>query len=172
MSTTEIVLREPAFLPALPSTAVASVVLEAWLRGRCFQTTKAYGWVVSDLKRFLGVRSVEAAIESFLSAGRFGAKRIALSYKSNLSERGLAAATIRQRLTAIRSMVNSAREVGCIEWSLDIKLPPKGRCLDMSGPGDDGGRQMRSKAREDSQTPDRTKRLRRTLRRGTWPSSC
>jgi integrase/recombinase XerC len=157
---TEIALREPVLSPALPSTSVATVVLEAWLRGRCFQTTKAYGWVVSDLKRFLGVPSVEAAIESFLAAGRFGAKRIALSYKSNLSERGLAAATIRQRLTAIRSLINSAREVGCIEWSLDIKLPPKGKCLDMSGPGDDGWRQMRGKAREASQTPDRTKRPR------------
>jgi integrase/recombinase XerC len=146
--------------PALSAPSVSSVVLEAWLRGRCAQTTKAYGWVLSDLKRFLRVPSEEAAIESFLSAGRFGAKRITVSYKSNLTERKLASATIRQRLSAIRSLVTSAREAGCIEWALDIKSPRRDKCRDMSGPGDDGWRKLRDKARVAALTPDCTKRPR------------
>jgi integrase/recombinase XerC len=158
LMSTEIAVREPVTAPALSAPSVSSVVLEAWLRGRCAQTTKAYGWVLSDLKRFLRAPSEEAAIESFLSAGRFGAKRITLSYKSNLTERKLASATIRQRLSAIRSLVTSAREVGCIEWVLDIKAPRRDKCRDMSGPGDDGWRTMRDKARVAAQTPDRTKR--------------
>ena len=64
-----------------------------------------------------------------------------------MATRGLAPATIRRRLSALRSIVAFARTIGEIDWSLDVKSPRVIPYRDTSGPGAEGWLAMLAKAK-------------------------
>ncbi len=138
---------ELAILESSPLAVESDDILASWLSGRKATTVDAYRRDMVDFARFVGARSAASAVEALLHAGHGGANRLALAYRANIVDRGLASATVRRRLAALRSMAKLARQLGRIEWSLDVESPRVARLRDTSGPGLDGWRKIRSTAR-------------------------
>jgi integrase/recombinase XerC len=76
-----------------------------------------------------------------------------LAYRAHLTERGLATATIARRLSALKSMVKIARQVGRVAWALDVDAPRLEPYRDTRGPGLDGWRQLLARASQVASTP-------------------
>lgn len=86
-------------------------------------TRLAYEKDLKDFFRYVaGVALSPAIVQSFLMLGRFEAIALVLRYKASLVDRGLKEATVNRRLAAIKALVNHARKLGLVDWSLaDIK---------------------------------------------------
>jgi integrase/recombinase XerC len=123
-------------------------VLDAFLSGRNRNTLEAYEFDLTDFARFVGAPSPGAAVEGLLALGHGGANRVVLGYRAHLTDRQLATATIARRIAALRSMVKLARQLGRVEWSLDVGSPKVTKYRDTSGPGLDGWFKMRDKGNE------------------------
>ena len=70
-----------------------------------------------------------------------------------MTERRLDAATIARRLSALRSMVTIARQIGRVAWSLDVDGPKSEPYRDTPGPALDGWRRLLKKAAELATSP-------------------
>ncbi len=97
-----------------------SDVLEAFLSGRNTRTLEAYAFDVQDFARYVGAASPGAAVDGLLAMGHGNANWVVLGYRAHLTERKLATATIARRIAALRSMVKLARQIGRVEWTLDV----------------------------------------------------
>ncbi|MEC4807092.1 MAG: tyrosine-type recombinase/integrase [Jaaginema sp. PMC 1079.18] len=102
------------------------LVAELLANKRSPNTCRAY---LKDLKDFFrtmgGGEPTRELITQFLQLDRFSAVSIVLEYKACLIARGLSEATVNRRLSALRSLVNHARQVGLCQWSLaDVKGEP------------------------------------------------
>lgn len=87
---------------------------------RSENTKRAYRTDLSDFFMTMTEKVVTAElINQFLSLPHFDAIQIALKYKANMIERGLAEATINRRLAAVKSLVKYAKMIGACEWNLD-----------------------------------------------------
>ncbi len=122
-------------------------ILDAWLSGRNAQTIDAYRRDWLDFARFVGAGMPGDAVATLLAMGNGPANRVALAYKAHLTGRELASATIARRIAALRSLVKLARQLGRIEWSLDIQSPRLTKYRDTSGPGRDGFLKLRARAK-------------------------
>lgn len=79
-----------------------------------------------DLKDFFASVSGESfnpeIVHKFLQLNRFNVIALVLKYKANLIDRNLKEATVNRRLAAIKALVNHARKLGLVDWSLeDVK---------------------------------------------------
>lgn len=130
-------------------------VLEAFLAGRNPRTMQAYVRDLTDFARFMSPKKPDpaAAVEALLASGHGAANRIALKYRADMTERKLAPATIARRLSALRSMVKIARQIGRVAWSLDVDGPRSEPYRDTRGPGLDGWRRLLKKAAELATSP-------------------
>ena len=102
---------------------VRDVLGELLADKRSRNTRRAYEW---DLKDFFGfianAEPTPSIVASFLQLTRFPAIALVLKYKSSLLDKGLKEATVNRRLAAIKALVNHARQLGLVDWSLnDIK---------------------------------------------------
>ena len=104
---------------ALPAASRRALV-EAFLAGRNPRTFRAYQADLADFGRFVGIEDVEAAARQLVERGHGEANALALAYRTHLLERGLQAATINRRLAALRSLVDLAKTLGMVPWSLDV----------------------------------------------------
>jgi integrase/recombinase XerC len=138
---------EPAVY-AVPAIAGPADIITAWLDGRTATTLKAYTFDLGDFARFLEAPGPAAAVEMFLMGGSGLANRLALSYRADMLRRKLASATIARRLAALRSMVKIARQLGRIEWTLDVDSPKVKPYRDTRGPGRPGFQSMHERAVE------------------------
>ncbi len=136
---------------ALPACTTDDVI-RAFLEGRNQRTMRAYTFDLDDFARFCGLPGAAAAVEALLAAGHAHANRVALAYRAQLVARGLAAATIARRLSALRSMVSIARKLGRVAWALDVEGPRSQAYRDTRGPGLDGWRRMLAKAKQGAVT--------------------
>jgi len=109
-------------------------VLAARLQGLTLRTRNAYEKDLRDFSRFVKVATPSAAVDLLLASGSGAANSIALGYRAHLTERGLAPATISQRVSVLRSIVCVARMIGRITWTLDVKQPRTGHYRDTRGP--------------------------------------
>jgi integrase/recombinase XerC len=119
--------------PHLPAARTTDV-LESWLSGRNPRTLEGYRRDLALFADWLGAGSPDAAVELFLSSGPAHANRLALTWRSSMTEGGLASATIARRLAALRSMVKVARLIGRVNWSLEVEGPRAEPRRDMRGP--------------------------------------
>jgi integrase/recombinase XerC len=119
-------------------------LLSAFLSGRNARTRRAYGQDLADFAIFAGAASLAEAAERLLAHGHGAANELALRYKADLVERGLASATINRRLAALRSLVKAGRLLGLVSWSLEVEGPRQEPYRDTRGPGRDGFRRMLS----------------------------
>jgi integrase/recombinase XerC len=117
-------------------------LVAAWLEGRSERTREAYASDLEDFRRFIGAEDGNAAADALLSRGAGAANELVLAYRSAMTGRGLASATINRRLAALRSLVDLAQLLGSIEWSLGIKNVRHERRKDTAGPGETGVRAL------------------------------
>jgi len=80
-------------------------------------------------------RSAAAELLWGMSPGQ--ANGVMLGYRTSLHERKLSSATIRLRLSALRSMVRTARMLGRIVWTLEVRSPKLVDCRDTRGCGEE-----------------------------------
>jgi integrase/recombinase XerC len=135
--------------PALPTIDLYSAVLS----GRNARTVRAYEADYRDFAAFLGVASPGQALDALISVPHGVANGMALGYRGHLIERGLAPATIARRLSALKSAVKLARQLGRVAWGLEIEAPKVQSYRDTAGPGRTGWRAMLDHAKEAATTP-------------------
>jgi integrase/recombinase XerC len=114
----------------------------AWLEGRSERTREAYASDLEDFRRFVGADDGSAAAAALLSNRAGPANELVLAYRTAMTGRGLASATINRRLAALRSLVDLANLLGTVEWSLGIKNVRHERRKDTAGPGEAGLRAL------------------------------
>jgi len=130
-------------LPVVSNSSLThQQLISAFLSGRNEKTIKAYRQDLQDFSLFLGTSSIDQAARSFLNCVHGQANALALSYKTNLIDRGLQAATVNRRLAALRSLVKLARTLGLVSWTLEIENMKSESYRDTKGPGKDGYRTM------------------------------
>jgi len=132
---TEIV---PAADTALISDTDAARLVEAFLSGRSPTTILAYRKDLETFAAFAGQRSLDDAAGLLLARGHGAANALALSYRTHLIERKLAAATVNRRLAALRSLVKLARTLGLVSWTLEVANVKSEPYRDTRGPGRHG----------------------------------
>jgi integrase/recombinase XerC len=135
---TEIVPRESAATPPLVAALVlpgAEHLMRAFLDGRRASTLDAYERDLDDFARFVQMPDARRAMGVLLAAGQGAANAVALEYKAHLGRRGLASATVKRRLSALRSAVKIAKTIGVIAWTLEIESPKVEPYRDTAGPG-------------------------------------
>ncbi len=130
-----------ALAAGIPSrTGPAARLVAAWLGGRSPNTVAAYSRDFQDFAEYLGEPTLDAAASRLLSGDQGAANLLALEYRAAMEARGLAPATIKRRLAALRSLVKVARLLGVVPWRLDVESPRSKPLRDTRGPGLDGYR--------------------------------
>jgi integrase/recombinase XerC len=121
-------------------TEPAGELLAAFLSGRSECTRRAYAQDLDDFSRFVGADKASEAATLLLSRGHGGANALALAWRANLRERRLQGATINRRLAALRSLVQLARTLGIVPWTLEVQNVRAESYRDTRGPGLSGVR--------------------------------
>lgn len=153
---------ERASLPApitpgnsLPAEVMAVAVdLErAVLAGRNARTVRAYRSDYQDFAAFLEQPSGAAALDYLVALPkRLGVSSV-IAYRQHLVDRKLAAATVNRRLSALRAAVKLARQLGRVEWELEVEGLSVEAYRDTRGPGKEGWSKLLSRARAAATTP-------------------
>ncbi len=117
-------------------------LLRAFLGGRNPRTLRAYRSDLEDFARWLGTSDVDTAARHLLARGGGEANALVLSYRANLSDRQLAAATINRRLAALRSLVQLGRTIGLVPWTLAVPGLKTEAYRDTTCPGVKGVRRL------------------------------
>jgi integrase/recombinase XerC len=150
----ELAIRSEASVPKLSE----SDVLDAFLSGRNANTLEAYAFDLDDFASFVMAASPGSAVDGLLAMGHGNANWVVLGYQAHLTDRKLATATIARRIVALRSMVKLARQIGRVEWTLDVESPRVVKYRDTSGPGLEGWFKLRDKGKELAATTAQGKR--------------
>lgn len=122
-------------MTALARQMPGEALVAAFLAGRSASTLRAYSADLDDFRTFIDAPNVNAAAASLLGRGQGDANALALAYKAQMTERGLAAATVNRRLAALRSMVKLARVLGMVPWHLEVTNAKAQPYRDTRGPG-------------------------------------
>jgi integrase/recombinase XerC len=162
MNTDLVPLREPT--GSTPAPGPVPSIFEAWLAAQPNpQTRRAYAADINDFAHSAGAASPGAAVEALLAESAGHANAVALAYRIDLERRGLRAATIARRLSALRSLVRLARTLGKINWTLDIRAPKVEAYSDTTGPGQAAWIRIRDEARRRASGTRRIIEARRNL---------
>lgn len=130
-------------LPTLTQSSAidGNRLIEAFKRGKAATTLAAYA---GDLEAFgdhcgdVPGRVIARLLE--ISHGEANARLI--EYRASMLEAKLAPATVNRRLSAIRSIVKFARQVGLTDWRPEIDGVKSQAYRDTAGPGVDGTRAL------------------------------
>jgi integrase/recombinase XerC len=132
----------PAAVVEVGGDLPAAALLRAFLSGKSPRTVRAYRRDVEDFRAFTRASAAEEAAQSLLSQGHGAANALALTYRADLLERGLQAATVNRRLAALRSLVTLAGTLGIVPWRLEVANVRSEPYRDTRGPGRDGVRRL------------------------------
>jgi integrase/recombinase XerC len=133
----ELVLAQPSLPPSLQAID-AQRLIKRWTEGRSPNTVLAYKKDLEGFAKWRKASGTGAAINDLLVAGMGAANEILHSYRNSMVDSGLAPATLNRRLSALRSIVQLAREFGMIEWTAAVKGVKAQAYRDTAGPGVDG----------------------------------
>lgn len=148
---------------SVPAIAAAADVIEAWLSARKPGTLRAYRFDIEDFARAFEAPSPAAAVDALLAGDAGMANRVALAYRAELLRRDLSPATINRRLSALRSLVKLARQLGRITWTLDVDGERTKPYRDTAGPGREGWKAIHSEAKRRADGSRRTDQATRNL---------
>src|SRR5262249_56468353 len=93
----------------------AEKLVEQFLASWSGRTRQAYATSLEEFARFRGKRRADAVAE--LLASREAGRGLVLDFAVELRRRGRAWATVRSRLSTLRSLVRLAGELGRVGWS-------------------------------------------------------
>jgi len=113
-------------------------LMESFFQNRSAGTIKAYRQDLQSFTAFVGVKTLEEAAKKLLLQGHGEANWWALQFKSHLSEKKLAPASINRKLAALRSLVNLARVIGMVPFALEVDGFEVEALRDTRGPGAEG----------------------------------
>ena len=114
-------------------------------------TAHRYAAALRGFASWLGVPAAEVPTV-LLANGRGPAVQLVRRYKQALVARGRSPSTVNVALAALRNIVNVARQVGLVEWALEVRALRVVAYRDTRGPGVDAVRRMLATAAAD---PDR-----------------
>jgi len=114
----------------------------AFLAGRRATTLRTYAIALRDFQRFVGAPTMADAARRVLGGSHGDANRLAHAWVCTLRERGLSAASINLRITALRSLVKLARVQGLVPWTLEVQGVRSEPYRDTRGPGRRGVRAL------------------------------
>jgi integrase/recombinase XerC len=122
-------------------------LIEAFKRGRSANTLAAYA---GDLEAFGDHRGLGpgAAIAELLQGSHGEGNATLLEYRATMLEAKLAPATINRRLSAVRSIVKLARQLGLTDWRPEVDGVKSESYRDTAGPGVDGTRALLKAAKD------------------------
>ena len=130
--------KNPQALTVVPSLRLVPAptrLLAAWLDGRSERTRLAYSQDLDAFRAFIGAATVDAAAAHLLGRGHGAANETALGYRAHLRGRALSANTINRHLASLRSLVQLARTLGMVPWTLEISNLKAQPYRDTRGPG-------------------------------------
>jgi integrase/recombinase XerC len=148
-TSTQLAVRET--IPGFPAMERPDV-LGAFLQGRNPRTLRAYAKDLDDFAKATGHTNANDALAAFLALSQGDANAAALAYRAQMVVRGLKTATISRRLSALRSIVKVARQLGRVAWKIDVDGPKAEPYRDTSGPGVDGWERLRRRAKLDAES--------------------
>ena len=128
-------------------------LIEAFLAGRKATTHRAYESDLRDFAAWSGQPTPQAAADWLFGLDAGQANHAVLTYRAELTDRGLTPATVARRIGTLRSMSKVARLTGFCAWSLEVEAPAVNTYRDTTGPGDDGFRDLLARARVEARTP-------------------
>lgn len=126
----------PLALPAIAGDAADLVA--SFLEGLAPQTRDAYGRDLDDFATFVNLGNRAVTVAALLASDAGAANGWVHRYRSDMANRGLAASTIKRRLSAIKSVVKFARLLGRVAWTVEVVPPKVVPYRDTRGPGADG----------------------------------
>ncbi len=138
----QLVKLSPAPPPVILEGALRARLVAAFLEGRNERTMRTYQQGLADFAAFVGVQSVEEAANVLITLSAGEANGLVLRYRSHLVDAGKAAATVNNRLAAVRSLVKLARTLGLVSWQLEIQGLKSETYRDTRGPGPGGYRRV------------------------------
>lgn len=107
-------------------------ILSHWHSNLAPATRAAYA---RDLERFAAFQGLDyAQAAGVLLASRGRAHELARAWRASMEAADLASRTIGRRLSALRSLVSAACELGAIDWHLRVRGPKTAPRRDVAGP--------------------------------------
>lgn len=117
-------------------------LVASFLSGRKQTTLNTYAQGLENFCAFVKASDVNEAATRLLSRGHGHANALALAYRADMLERDLAAATVNNRLAALRSLVKLAGTLGMVAWKLEVANVKSEAYRDTKGPGQSAFRRM------------------------------
>lgn len=130
--------------PRLPSP---DEILASFLARRSPRTREAYESDLRDFAAHVGGGDLSAVLDWLRLLTGPQANAIALSWRTAMVERGLAAATVNRRLSSLRCATALMRTVGLIAWTLEVESERASRVRDTRGPAEPGVKALLRAAR-------------------------
>ncbi len=125
---------------------MAAVTVNEWVEGFLLRrkpaTRKAYA---SDLRRFalfLGKATIAGAFAQVLSDGSGPTYLNVLRWQDAMRNEGKAPSTRNRHLAAIRSALKTGRQLGLLDWTIDVDREPSEPYRDTKGPGEEAYAKM------------------------------
>lgn len=115
-------------------------LIDLWLGQVASSSRRTYKVALTSFAEHLA-RAPEQAVLALLQSRRNG-QALALGYRAWLLERKMAPATINNRLTALRSLVQHAAQLELVDWTLGVQGVRAETYRDTRGPGVLGIRRM------------------------------
>ena len=125
---------------AIAGTVHVEDLVREWLSGRSARTVEAYRQDLTYFASFVEAEDIDSAASFLLGQGHGKANFLVLNFRNWMIEEGLAPATVNRRLSAIRSLVQLARTLSMVPWSLSIKGIKSDGLRDTKGCGIEGFR--------------------------------
>lgn len=126
--------------PLAPLDIDTAELVRLFLAGRSPRTLRAYGKDLEAFAAWSGVESVADATSNLIRRPLGEANALAIAYRSDMIDSGLAPATINRRLASLRSLVKLARTLGLVGWTLEVESVPSMKYRDTRGCGVEGYR--------------------------------
>jgi integrase/recombinase XerC len=117
-------------------------LVQAFLGGFGPHTRRAYERDLRALAEFLGRKTKEDAVRSFLSLQEYEANALVHDYKAQMKQEGFASSYINRRLACLCSLVRLGRMVGLCSFALKVQNVPVTALRDTRGPGIEGVNQL------------------------------
>ena len=111
-----------------PNALSDAELIEEFLDNLGERSRKQVRWCLTKFSTFTDIGAM-------IEAGQGEANRVVMFYRAKLRDQGLGPSTINQRLWSIRAFIRFLRQIGKVNWALDVPNLKAEKYRDMAGPG-------------------------------------